>query len=39
MKNRKKLENELAKIIVVFLMLGVPCVLAFLASLLLGLFK
>ena len=37
--NKEKVEKELAKIIVVFLMLGVPCVLAFLASLLLGLFK
>ena len=37
--NKEKVEKELAKIIVVFLMLGVPCVLAFLASLLLRVFN
>ena len=36
--NKDKFESELAKLIVVFLILGVPCVLAFLASLLLRVF-
>ena len=39
MKNREKLENEIAKIIIVFLIMGVPYVLAFLASLLLRVFN
>ena len=38
MKDREKFENEIAKIIIVFLILGVPYVLAFLVSLLLRVF-